>query len=67
MNLSEDILFYAFRYALGRMTYAVNGPVASPKYRLPMEPALAVLTGAGWLALSRRRSGEELRVQVGAA
>lgn len=24
MNISEDILFYAFRYALGRMTYAVN-------------------------------------------
>lgn len=24
MNLPEDILFYAFRYALGRMTYAVN-------------------------------------------
>lgn len=24
MNLSEDILFYAFRYALGRMTYAVS-------------------------------------------
>jgi hypothetical protein len=28
----------------------VNGPIASPKYRLPMEPALAVLTGAGWRA-----------------
>lgn len=24
MNLSSDILFYAFRYALGRMTYAVS-------------------------------------------
>ena len=24
MNLSSDILFYAFRYALGRMTYAVH-------------------------------------------
>jgi len=24
MNLSEDILFYAFRYTLGRMTYAVS-------------------------------------------
>jgi len=24
MNLSGDILFYAFRYALGRMTYAVH-------------------------------------------
>lgn len=29
----------------------VNGPVASPKYRLPMEPALAILTGAGYLTL----------------
>jgi len=24
MNLSEEILLYAFRYALGRMTYAVG-------------------------------------------
>jgi 4-amino-4-deoxy-L-arabinose transferase-like glycosyltransferase len=32
----------------------VNGPVASPKYRLPMEPALAVMTGAGWVLLRRR-------------
>ncbi len=36
---------------------AINGPVASPKYRLPMEPALAVLTGAGWALLRRHRSG----------
>jgi 4-amino-4-deoxy-L-arabinose transferase-like glycosyltransferase len=34
---------------------AVNGPVASPKYRLPMEPALAVFTGAGWQLLRHRR------------
>lgn len=33
----------------------VNGPIASPKYRLPIEPALAVLTGAGWALFSRRR------------
>lgn len=26
---------------------AINGPVASPKYRLPIEPVLAVLTAAG--------------------
>jgi hypothetical protein len=32
---------------------AVNGPVASPKYRLPMEPALVVLMGAGWSLLWR--------------
>jgi hypothetical protein len=24
MNLDEEILFYAFRYTLGRMTYAVS-------------------------------------------
>ena len=35
---------------------AVNGPVASPKYRLPIEPAFAVLTGAGWNLLRRRMS-----------
>lgn len=35
---------------------AANGPVASPKYRLPMEPVLAVLTGAGVSLLLRRRS-----------
>jgi hypothetical protein len=36
---------------------AVNGPVASPKYRLPVEPALCLLTGAGFVALRdwRRR------------
>lgn len=30
---------------------AVNGPVASPKYRLPIEPALCLLTGAGFVVL----------------
>jgi 4-amino-4-deoxy-L-arabinose transferase-like glycosyltransferase len=34
---------------------AVNGPVASPKYRLPMEPALNVFTGAGFVALREWR------------
>jgi 4-amino-4-deoxy-L-arabinose transferase-like glycosyltransferase len=33
---------------------AVNGPVASPKYRLPIEPVLMVLTGAGYRLLSPR-------------
>jgi 4-amino-4-deoxy-L-arabinose transferase-like glycosyltransferase len=33
----------------------LNGPVASPKYRLPLEPVLAVLTGAGLAAFARRR------------
>ena len=31
-----------------------NGPIASPKYRLPIEPVLCVLTGAG-VALIKRR------------
>jgi 4-amino-4-deoxy-L-arabinose transferase-like glycosyltransferase len=34
----------------------LNGPIASPKYRLPIEPVLAVLTGAGLAAFVRRRS-----------
>ncbi len=34
---------------------AANGPVASPKYRLPIEPALCVLTGAGYVLLRGRR------------
>ena len=33
---------------------AINGPIASPKYRLPIEPALCVLTGAGLCWLRRR-------------
>ena len=41
----------------------LNGPVASPKYRLPMEPALVVLTGAGWVALRRRCSSERVLAQ----
>ena len=32
----------------------VNGPIASPKYRLPIEPPLMVMTGAGARALLRR-------------
>jgi len=35
----------------------VNGPIASPKYRLPIEPVLCVLTGRGWIALRRRSAG----------
>lgn len=33
----------------------VNGPVASPKYRLPLEPLFNVLTGAGLIALRDHR------------
>jgi 4-amino-4-deoxy-L-arabinose transferase-like glycosyltransferase len=37
---------------------AVNGPIAAPKYRLPMEPAFAVLTGAGFVRLRRSWGGQ---------
>jgi len=33
----------------------ISGPIASPKYRLPLEPALAVFAGAGWVVLRRRK------------
>ncbi len=33
---------------------AANGPIASPKYRLPIEPVLCVLTGAGFAFLRGR-------------
>jgi hypothetical protein len=39
---------------------AISGPIASPKYRLPIEPVLAVLTGVGFCCLRdgfRRRLG----------
>jgi hypothetical protein len=36
----------------------VNGPVASPKYRLPMEPVLMVLSAAGFSSLRRRLTVE---------
>lgn len=32
----------------------VNGPIASPKYRLPIEPVLVLLTAAGYCALRER-------------
>jgi 4-amino-4-deoxy-L-arabinose transferase-like glycosyltransferase len=35
---------------------AIDGPVASPKYRLPFEPPLMVMTGAGLSVLLRRRT-----------
>ena len=39
----------------------VNGPIGSPKYRLPIEPVLAILTGAGLRSLRPNRSGESAR------
>ncbi|WP_458760246.1 hypothetical protein ACSVBT_05440 [Afipia sp. TerB] len=32
----------------------VSGPIAAPKYRLPIEPLLNIATGAGYLALRRK-------------
>lgn len=32
----------------------ISGPVGSPKYRLPAEPVLAILSAAGWAAMRRR-------------
>jgi 4-amino-4-deoxy-L-arabinose transferase-like glycosyltransferase len=34
---------------------AASGPVASPKYRLPIEPVLMVLAGAGFHSWSRKK------------
>jgi hypothetical protein len=39
----------------------INGPVASPKYRLPMEPTLVVLWGAGYVMLRDRVRGPHRR------
>lgn len=38
---------------------AINGPVASPKYRLPIEPALVLLAGVGFCALRDRFSRQQ--------
>jgi len=35
----------------------INGPIASPKYRLPMEPVLALLTGVALHRIFRRPHG----------
>lgn len=43
---------------------AINGPVASPKYRLPIEPPLAVLTGAGFRLLRDRRRRADQRATL---
>jgi hypothetical protein len=44
-------------------TLAVDGPVASPKYRLPLEPALNILTGMGFYSVrnwaKRRRQANK--------
>ena len=38
---------------------AISGPIASPKYRLPIEPVLSVFAGAGYVALARRRRRQD--------
>lgn len=37
----------------------VTGPVASPKYRLPLEPVLMILAGAGWAAIRTKLRGRD--------
>ena len=50
--------FAALILCAGLIGYVLvlNGPVASPKYRLPVEPILNVLTGAGFALLVRRKA-----------
>lgn len=40
----------------------VNGPVASPKYRLPLEPLFNVLSGAGLIAIRDRRKTASVEI-----
>lgn len=49
-NLSILLLFVGWIVFI----LLVNGPIASPKYRLPLEPVLAVLSGAGLCVLQQR-------------
>ncbi len=48
----------------------VSGPVADPKYRIPMEPALLILFSLGlysmfdWVRARRRQSGQLLRHEL---
>ena len=50
--------FAALTLCAGLIGYVLllNGPVASPKYRLPVEPILNVLTGAGFALITRRKT-----------
>lgn len=43
-RMNDDVLFYAFRYALGRQTYAVNDVVAAiKKHAAEMQPKTRIL------------------------
>ena len=44
-------------------TLALNGPVVSPKYRLPLEPAWVVFTAIGLSALWQRIAARKRRFQ----
>jgi len=50
----ETIVCLLFLLAWVGFILLVNGPVASPKYRLPIEPSFMVLTGAGLYGLRYR-------------
>jgi 4-amino-4-deoxy-L-arabinose transferase-like glycosyltransferase len=49
-----DQLAFALLVLWGIFVLLVSGPVATPKYRLPMEPVLCVLFAFGWSALHDR-------------
>jgi 4-amino-4-deoxy-L-arabinose transferase-like glycosyltransferase len=54
LRVSEDRALLAFFALWILYVLAINGPVASPKYRLPLEPILMVATGAGVCKLRDR-------------
>jgi hypothetical protein len=56
--LSQQNLRAVILLMIGWIMYVllISGPVGSPKYRLPVEPVLAVFASAGWIALRRRQS-----------
>jgi hypothetical protein len=51
-TLIAPMLLFALWFAF---ILAVNGPIATPKYRLPLEPIFNVLTAAGFCNLRDRR------------
>lgn len=55
--LCQTLHFAALLLCFAWIAYVlvINGPVASPKYRLPIEPVLDVMTGAGLALMTRRK------------
>jgi len=45
----------------------INGPVASPKYRLPIEPVLVLLAGVGFSAVKDRFAGARNKATIAAS